>query len=460
MRITVIGTGHVGLVAGAGLADFGHCVTCVDKDLSKVDMLRRGEMPIFEPGLPELVQHNVAVGRLAFSTDIEATLRRSTVVFIAVGTEGLPNGAVDLQAVNEVAGQLAATMELHTIIVVKSTVPVGTAASITRLIRASSKRRIPFDVVSNPEFQREGSAVQDFMRPDRIVIGATSPKAVGIIREIYAPLLSAGRPLVVTSNETAEMIKYAANAFLASKISFINEIANLCDHLNCDVQAVAEALGLDPRIGPKFLQPGPGFGGSCFPKDSRALLRLANECGVEMYLVEAAVRVNEAQPRKVVEKVLRQLGSMAGRKIAVLGLAYKPNTDDVRGSPAIDICQLLLKEGARLRVYDPEAISNSRQVLGNSEVEFCSNPYEAAQQADCLLVLTEWDEFRNLNLKGLRSCLRGRSMIDARNVIDPQAAANAGFLYEGMGRAAFSHPKPPRGISDTLVPPFEEAETL
>jgi UDPglucose 6-dehydrogenase len=435
MRVAVIGTGYVGQVAGAALADFGHQVICLDKDASKIELLRQGQTLIYEPGLPELAQRNLQAGRLQFSVDVEAAVRQSEVVLIAVGTEGLPDGRVNMTAFYEVAQQIGRAMEHYTVIVIKSTVPVGSAAELMRLIRPHQKTQVPFDVVSNPEFQREGSAVKDFFQPYRIVLGVGSERALEIMKEIYRPLLAAGIPLVVTTNETAEIIKYAANAYLALKVSFINEIANLCDRLDCDVQAVSAALSLDPRIG-TYLSPGPGFGGSCLPKDTLALIQQAQAAGVKVQMVEAAVEVNNAQAKHIVGKVKSRLGTLQNCTLGVLGLSFKGNTDDVRCSPAIRICELLLAEGARLRVYDPTAKINDRAVLASGQVVFCSSPYETAREARGLLVLTEWEEFGSLDLRRLRAMSRGDVLVDARNILDPKAAIEAGFTYDGVGRQA------------------------
>jgi len=435
MRVAVIGTGYVGLVAGAALADFGQQVICLDKDASKIELLRQGQTLIYEPGLPELAQRNLQAGRLQFSTDVEASVRQSEVVLIAVGTEGLPDGRVNMKAFYEVGQQLASAMEHYTVMVIKSTVPVGSAAELTRLIRQHQKTPVPFDVVSNPEFQREGSAVKDFFKPYRIVLGVSSERALEIMKEVYRPLLAAGTPLVVTSNETAEIIKYAANAYLALKVSFINEIANLCDGLDCDVQAVSAALRLDPRIG-RYLSPGPGFGGSCLPKDTAALIQQAQATGVKVQMVEAAVEVNNAQAHHIVGKVKSRLGKLRDCTLGVLGLSFKGNTDDVRCSPAIRICELLLAEGARLRVYDPTANRNARALLTSSQVVFCSSPYEAASEARGLLILTEWEQFSSLDLRRLKAMSHGDVLVDARNILDPKAVIEAGFTYDGVGRQA------------------------
>ncbi len=434
MRVAVVGTGYVGLVVGAALADFGQDVVCIDKDAQKIQLLRQKQWIIHEPGLPELATRGLEAGRLRFSTELGDAVRDSEVILIAVGTEALPDGHVNLTAVREVARQIGASMEQYTVVVMKSTVPVGTSEELTRLIRENQKQLIPFDVVSNPEFQREGSAVRDFIEPYRIVLGTESERALGIMRELYRPTLKAGVPLVVTTNRTAEMIKYAANAFLALRVSYVNELANLCERLDCDVLAVSRAMGLDPRIGPHYLLPGPGYGGSCLPKDTQALIRQAEALGMSMQLVEATVRVNEARPEQIVSKLKRHLGSLAGRRLAVLGLSFKDNTDDVRSSPAIRISEILQAEGARLRVHDPTANRNARHLLEERQTEFCSDPYDAAREADGVLILTEWDEFRTLDLQKLRSMTTGNLLFDARNILDPKRVVEAGFVYEGVGR--------------------------
>lgn len=434
MNIAVVGAGHVGLVVAACLADFGFTVRCVDRDTDMIDGLRQLMLPFYEPGLGELVEKNVKSGRLLFSTDVTEGIRSSTVVFVAVGTEGEPGASPDLQAVYSVAEEIAAQLEAYKVIVLKSTVPVGTAAAVTERIRSKLLRPVPFDVVSNPEFLREGSAIETFMRPDRVVLGTSSERALAIMREIYSPLYLIETPIVTTTNRTAELIKYAANAFLATKISFINEIASLCDAWGCDVHVVAKAIGMDRRIGPKFLHPGPGFGGSCLPKDGRALMHLGEERGVELEILRAVFRINEKQVARVVGKAQLHLGSLAGRTIAVLGLAYKTNTDDVRESPAIRICELFLQAGASLRLHDPMANETARQVLHGPQVQYCADPYEAAQGADCLAVLTEWNEFRSLDLAKLKDRLHGTLLIDARNIFDPDEATSLGLVYVGMGR--------------------------
>jgi UDPglucose 6-dehydrogenase len=448
MNAAVIGAGHVGLVTAACLSDFGLVVTCVDKDCGVMDLLQRGELPFYEPGLEELVRKNVRAERLSFSTDTAEAIRVSNAVFVAVSADSEPDGRVKLDCLEEVAKQFAAVVTNYKVFIIKSTVPVGTAVHITRLIAQTAESREFFDVVSNPEFLREGSAIECFMRPDRVLVGATTEKAFSVMREIYRPLYLIETPIIETTNETAELTKYASNAFLAMKISFINEISNLCDALRCDVHLVAKTIGLDKRIGPKFLHPGPGYGGYCLPKDIRALLRMAEESSVPLRVLEGVVHANTGQADRVISKIRRHLHSLKGSTIAVLGLAYKSNTDDVRESPAIRICKTLLGENVHLRVYDPMANCNARRALGDGQVKFCIDPYAAAHEADCLLVLTEWNEFRNLDLSRIKCALRGCVLIDARNIYDPRAAASLGFIYEGIGRAAI-----PRGAAHNLTAP-------
>jgi UDPglucose 6-dehydrogenase len=436
MHIAVIGAGYVGLVAGSALADFGLSVTSVDIDKERIQRLRRGELPIYEPGLEELVRRNINVGRLHFSTDIGSAVKDSLVIFIAVGTDAGPDGLPDLSQVWSAAEAIADHMDEYKVVVIKSTVPVGTAAELRQRIARRLKQPTDFDVVSNPEFLREGSAVEDFFHPNRIVIGSSSDRALAIMKDIYRSLYLIDTPFVFTTCETAEVIKYAANSFLAVKISFVNELANLCDAIGsaADVHVVARALGLDRRIGPKFLHPGPGFGGYCFPKDTRALCMIARKFGVVFRTVEAAVAVNDTQFLRVIEKVRHGLGSIAGKTVTVLGLSFKPNTDDIRESRALKICEALLTEGCKLRVFDPVAITQSSAILKNAGVEYCANAYEAAQGGDALIVATEWNEFRNLDLLKLRAVMQGDLLVDARNIFDVEKAKKAGFRYYGTGR--------------------------
>jgi UDPglucose 6-dehydrogenase len=435
MNVVMIGTGYVGLVSGACFADFGADVVCVDIDPGKIERLRAGEIPIYEPGLDELVARNVAAGRLQFTTDLPAAVREADLVFIAVGTPSRRgDGHADLSYVYAAARQVAAHLSGSTVIVDKSTVPLGTARQVGRIVREASPTA-DFDVASNPEFLREGAAIGDFMRPDRVVLGVESERAEALLRELYRPLNLIETPIVVTGLETAELIKYAANAFLATKISFINEMAQLCEQAGADVHDVARGIGLDGRIGRKFLHPGPGFGGSCFPKDTLALIRLAQEAGTPSRIVEAVVEVNAAQKARMVLKIRRALGgSEAGKTIAVLGLTFKPNTDDMREAPALAILPPLLDRGARIRAHDPKGMPEARALLP-SAVDYCDDPYSAVDGADALVLLTEWNEYRGLDLDEIRRRMAGRVVVDLRNIYDPRRMADEGFDYHCVGRA-------------------------
>jgi UDPglucose 6-dehydrogenase len=436
MHITVVGTGYVGLVAGAGLADLGLMVSCVDVNQEKIRMLQEGKIPIYEPGLDELVRRSCQRGRLHFSVDISEAMKNSLVIFIAVGTDAAPDGLPDLSQVWSVADQIADCLDEYKVVVVKSTVPVGTAAKLRDRIRQRLGRPQEFDVVFNPEFLREGSAVEDFFHPNRIVIGTSSDRAAAIMKDIYRPLYLIQTPFVVTTWESAELIKYAANSFLALKISFINEMANLCDAIGpaADVHVVAHALGLDPRIGSKFLHPGPGFGGYCLPKDSRALSHIAKGFGQEFKTVDALIAVNDEQFRRVIEKLESGLGHLEGKRVAVLGLSFKPNTDDIRESRAVRICQVLLERKCELRVFDPAAMAQARRALAGDSTVFCADSYEAVQGCDAVVFSTEWNEFRNLDLSGLKARMRGDVLVDAKNIFEPARVKEAGFRYYGMGR--------------------------
>ncbi len=433
MRIAMIGTGYVGLVTGACLAEFGHQVTCVDKDTAKIDRLVAGEIPIYEPGLDQLVAKNVREERLAFTTDV-AAVRDAQAVFIAVGTptHRRGNGYADLSYVYAAARELAPFLDGYTVVVDKSTVPVGTARQVARVIREANPDA-RFDVVSNPEFLREGAAINDFMRPDRVVIGVDSEAAAEVMQEIYNPLYLIAVPFVMTTVETAELIKYASNAFLAVKISFINEMANLCDAIGANVVDLARGMGLDGRIGPKFLHPGPGYGGSCFPKDTLALLRIAQENGEACRIVEAAVEVNAAQQARMVKKIRDALGGdVAGKTIAALGLTFKPETDDLRESPPLAILPPLFEKGARIQCHDPVAIEAARQIC--PDFIYCSSAYEACQGADAVVLFTEWNQYRALDLARLRAAMRTPIFVDLRNVYRPEKMRRAGFQYYGVGR--------------------------
>jgi UDPglucose 6-dehydrogenase len=437
MHITVIGSGYVGLVTGAGLADLGLVATCVDKDQEKIRMLQQGSVPIYEPGLEDLVRRNQASGRLRFSGDLPGAVRSSLVNFIAVGTDAGEDGTPDMSQVSSVTDSIADCMDEYKVIVLKSTVPVGTSAQVEQRIRARLGGRVEFDVAANPEFLREGAAVEDFFHPSRIVIGTRSDRAAAIMKDLYRALYLIQTPFVMTSWECAELIKHAANSFLAVKISFINEIANLCDAIgsDADVHTIAHALGLDKRIGSKFLHPGPGFGGYCLPKDTRAFIHIAKNFGEEVKTVEAAVAVNDQQYLRVVRKLRKDLSPLKGKTIAVLGLSFKPKTDDVRESRAIATCQALLQEGCALRVFDPAAMERAGQALASKCVTYCTDAYQAAESADGLIVCTEWNEFRNLDLGRVKELMRGDVLVDAKNIFDPRQAVSLGFRYYGMGRS-------------------------
>jgi UDPglucose 6-dehydrogenase len=436
MNVAIAGTGYVGLVTGACLADFGHTVTCVDNARGRIDTLRAGDIPFFEPGLGEMVARNVAAGRLAFTMDLGEAVRDAAVVFVAVGTPESASGNADLSQVDAVAAAIAGHLDGYRVIATKSTVPVGTGARLRETILRRAGRSVDFDVVSNPEFLREGSAVNDFLRPDRVVIGTTSERAAALMREIYRPLFLIETPIVVTDVETAEMIKYASNAFLAVKIGFMNEIANLCDRVGADVHVVAKGMGLDKRIGSKFLHPGPGYGGSCFPKDTRALAALGDSTHAPQRIVKAAIEVNARQRELLVEKIGWVLGGVRGRHVAVLGLAFKPNTDDVRESPAVYVCRELARAGAHVRAFDPVATSNAAAELEDvgALVAFTKGTHEAIAGADAMVIMTEWNEFRGLDLDRAREIMRQPVIIDARNVLDPVQTRARGFKYLATGR--------------------------
>jgi UDPglucose 6-dehydrogenase len=433
MNVCVVGTGYVGLVAGTCLSDFGMNVTCVDKDATKIKRLNDGEVPIYELGLGELIQRNRKLGRLHFSTDLETAVDRCLVVFLAVGTPEGENGRADLRQIKEVAAQVARAMKEYRILAIKSTVPVGTAAALRQIVSENLRDpELAFDVVSNPEFLREGSAVNDFLRPDRVVLGCNSDRALAIMRDIYRPLYLLETPIVSTSNETAEVIKYAANSMLALRISFINEVANLCEKVGADVYQVAVALGMDKRIGPKFLHPGPGYGGSCFPKDVKSLVNIARDHEYPFLLAEAIVEVNQRQRDRVVEKARGMIGTFAGKKIGVLGLAFKPNTDDTRESPAIYVARVMQAEGATISAHDPAAMEESKRELPN--ITYAPDAYAACKDADLVLLMTEWNEFRDLDFKRIKSIVRAPNLYDTRNVYDPKALRKLGFTYLSTGR--------------------------
>ncbi|MHA1273461.1 MAG: UDP-glucose dehydrogenase family protein [Promethearchaeota archaeon] len=455
MKICIIGTGYVGLVTGTCLSDFGLEVTCVDKDSEKIKGLNSGKVPIYEQNLESLIKKNVTAGRLSFTTDIKKAIKQSKAIFIAVGTPPNDDGSANLQQIERVAQEIAASINEYKVIVNKSTVPVGTAVKIKEIIsdnqnviaREQSDRSnphlnrrtgvspvysIPFDVVSNPEFLREGSAVYDFTHPDKIVIGTNSDRALKIMQEIYRPLYLIDTPFVITNPETAELIKYACNAFLATKITFINEIANLCDKVGADVHQIARAMGLDGRISPKFLHPGPGYGGSCFPKDTEALCNIAASYGYEFKTLEAVVKANKRQRELMVDKIKHHLGDLKGKTIGILGLAFKQNTDDIRKSSSIDIIQLLLKEGANIRCFDPLAMDNTKNIL--PDLNYCQDEYETSAGSGALVIATEWNQFRNLDLLRIKKLLKIPILIDLRNLYEPEKVKSLGFIYEGVGR--------------------------
>jgi UDPglucose 6-dehydrogenase len=433
LDIAVIGTGYVGLVTGAGLADFGNDVICVDIDQKKIDALKQGKIPIYEPGLDKIVNRNVSDGRLQFSTDLLEAIRVSRAIFIAVGTPPKADGSADLRYVEEVARTIARYMNGPKLIVTKSTVPIGTGRMIEQILTEAGNDH-KGTVVSNPEFLREGSAIEDFMKPDRVVVGASDRESVHLMKEIYAPLHSLEIPFVVTNVESAELIKYASNGFLATKISFINEIAVLCELLGGDVQDVARGMGLDTRIGSKFLQAGPGFGGSCFPKDTSAVADIARRYGYEFEIMEAVLRVNDNIKQRMVGKVVDALcGNVKGKRIGILGLAFKPETDDMRDSPAIPLINGLQQQGASIRAYDPQAMENAGKIF--EHVTFCHDAYQTAEGADALVIATEWNEFRSLNLERIRKLLQQPVIVDLRNVYDPRRMHSEGFTYVSVGRA-------------------------
>jgi UDPglucose 6-dehydrogenase len=433
MRIAVIGTGYVGLVSGACFSEFGVSVTCVDNDASKIARLHQGEMPIYEPGLDQLVENNVRAGRLSFSTSLAESVKGVDAVFIAVGTPSRRgDGHADLSYVFGAAEEIAHALTGYAVVVNKSTVPVGTGRKVAEIIR-KARPELTVDVASNPEFLREGSAIEDFMRPDRVVIGTDSERARDVMRALYRPLYLIETPILFTRLETSELIKYASNSFLAVKITFINEIANLCEKVGADVQDVAKGIGLDGRIGRKFLHAGPGYGGSCFPKDCLALVKTAQDADSPLRIVETTVHVNDARKAQMAERIIRACGgSVQGKTIAVLGLTFKPNTDDMRESPSLVVIPALEAAGARIRGFDPEGMNECRKLM--PEITYCTNSYETMEGADALVLLTEWNEFRALDLERVKSLLKTPTVIDLRNIYKPADMAAAGFHYSSIGR--------------------------
>jgi len=435
MNISVIGTGYVGLVTGACFAEFGVHVTCMDKDERRIAQLDKGEIPIYEPGLAELVRKGLSEGRLSFTTDLGWAVETGLAILIAVGTPSREDGSADLSFVEEVGRGIAAHLNGYKVIVTKSTVPVGTGQRLRELIEQHGPRPAHFDIVSNPEFLREGSAIEDFMRPNRVVIGADSPQAEAIMRDLYRPLYLIETPFVFTDIATAEMIKYTSNAFLATKVSFINEVANLCERVGADVQVVAKAMGLDHRIGYKFLHAGPGYGGSCFPKDIAAMIQTGRHAGCLMEIAEATARANVKQRARMVEKIKAAMGgSVAGKCIAVLGLTFKPNTNDLRDAPSLEIIPRLQEQGATIRAYDPAGMDEARKLLPG--ITLCANAYDAAAGAEALVLMTEWNQLRNLELERIKRNLKAPVFVDLRNVYEPARMASLGFHYTSVGRPA------------------------
>jgi UDPglucose 6-dehydrogenase len=432
LNICVAGTGYVGLVTGACLADFGNNVRCVDIDESKIEKLKDSVVPFYEPGLQEIVKRNIERGRLSFSTDIATGIEESTVVFCAVGTPMSEEGQADLSYVEMLARSVAEHLNDYKIVVLKSTVPAGTSDLVEKIIGEASTSGHPFDVVSNPEFLREGSAVEDFMKPDRIVLGASTQRALQVMKEIYRPLVLQDTPVVETDVRTSEMIKYSSNAFLATKISFINEIANICERIGADVSVVARAMGLDKRIGPRFLRAGAGYGGSCFPKDTRALVKTAEAAGYDLKIVKSAIAVNQQQRFHMVELIEKAMGDISGKTIAILGLAFKPDTDDMREAPSIDIAKALLAKGTKIKTYDPVAMELAKDEI--DDVTFCPDIFSAVKDADAAVFVTEWNEFRDLDLVKVRDLMKSPTIIDCRNIYEPPRLKELGFKYHSVGR--------------------------
>ena len=435
MNIVMVGSGYVGLVSGACFADFGHNVTCVDKDVGKIDALKAGRIPIFEPGLAEIVAKNMKSGQLAFTTELNEAAAAADAVFIAVGTPSRRgDGHADLSYVHEAAREIARAVKGFTVVVTKSTVPVGTGDDVERII-AETNKDADIAVASNPEFLREGAAISDFKRPDRIVVGTDDPRARQVMNEIYRPLFINASPMMFTTRRTAELIKYAGNAFLAMKITFINEIADLCERVGADVQEVARGIGSDNRIGSKFLHAGPGYGGSCFPKDTLALVKTAQDHDAPLRLIETTVAVNDQRKRAMARKIISAMGGdVRGKTIAILGLTFKPNTDDMRESPALSIVQTLQDAGAVIRAYDPEGMEQAKPLM--PDVAFCKNPYEAAKDAAAIALVTEWDQFRALDFKRLKKAVATPLLVDLRNVYRPDEVSRHGFTIVGVGRKA------------------------
>jgi UDPglucose 6-dehydrogenase len=433
MNIGVIGTGYVGLVAGACFAESGNDVWCVDSDANKIERLKKGEIPIYEPGLPEIVERNLREERLTFTTDLDAAVKKSLVIFVAVGTPTTPSGAADLTAVFQVASEIGRAMDRYKVIVIKSTVPVGTSEKVRAILKKETKH--PFDVLSNPEFLKQGAAVEDFMKPDRVVLGADDVRPAELLRDLYGPFVRTGSPVLLVDVRTAELLKYAANSFLAARISFMNEIANLCEQVGANVDMIRKGLAADSRIGPAFLFPGVGFGGSCFPKDIKALIDTGKQHNYEMSILQAVDDVNQNQASRFVEKVRKHFeGNLRDKRLAVWGLAFKPRTNDMRDAPAIKIIETLLAEGATVAAYDPEAMDEARRIFGG-RIQLAPNNYSSVEGADALLLVTEWQAFRNPNFERMKSVMRKPVVFDGRNIYDPVNLREMGFTYYSVGRA-------------------------
>ena len=437
MNIAVIGTGYVGLVTGGCLAQLGMNVICMDIDKDKIKKLKSGIIPIYEPGLEEIIRENLSSKRLVFTTSIKKAVAHAKVIFIAVGTPPQQDDSADLKYVYQAARDIAGHMEDYKVIVDKSTVPIGTGHVVKTEIENILKQRnktFGFDVVSNPEFLREGTAVKDFLKPDRIVIGVDSETSLNLMKKIYDVQIQLDIPVIVTNLETAEMIKYAANAFLATKISYINEIADMCDLCNADISVVSNAMGLDNRIGPKFLSPGPGYGGSCFPKDTKALIKIGKDLGYVPKIIESTVEVNDNQSMIMVEKIKDAVGSLENKVITILGIAFKPETDDIREAPAISIIKILLENGVKIKVFDPEAMENTKKTHPDLNIKYCRDIYSACKDSDCIVLVTEWKDFMNLDFAKLKSIVRTPIFVDLRNAYTPSFVKDLGFLYKGVGR--------------------------
>ncbi|HEV7645565.1 MAG TPA: UDP-glucose/GDP-mannose dehydrogenase family protein [Pyrinomonadaceae bacterium] len=432
MHIAVIGTGYVGLVTGACFAEFGVEVTCVDVDENKINRLHQGIIPIYEPGLDQIVEKNYKAGRLHFTTDIKQAVEEALVIFLAVGTPPKEDGSPDMSFYESAARDIAGAMNGYKVLVTKSTVPVGTGKWLREFVEKHQKTKTNFGVASNPEFLREGAAITDFMRPDRVVIGSNELDAIAVMKDLYRPLYLIETPIVITSLEAAELIKYAANAFLATKITFINEIANLCDAIGCDVHDVARGMGMDNRIGRKFLHPGPGYGGSCFPKDTKAFTKVGDKFGVETSVVDAVIKANDHQRMAMIPKIEKLVGDFSGKNIAVLGLSFKPETDDMRESPATDIIREMQKRGAKVKAFDPVAMDEAKHSL--PDIEYATDEYDAIKDADALVIVTEWNQFRALDMQKIKGLLKSPKVADLRNIYEPQDMRDLGFEYVGVGR--------------------------